>query len=98
MSYASRADVEPLVKSVPGNIHQGFSHRREAERAYVLAFAMGALRTLPARLNTGQPELGPAIPMPEALMTAFASASGSFLGAEWYVVFKGKRPGVYPTW
>jgi len=36
--------------------------------------------------------------MPEATMTAFAASAEDFLGAEWHVVFKGRRPGVYPAW
>jgi len=83
---------------VPGNIHQGFDHRREAERAYVVAFALGALSILPARRDAIQLAPAPAIPTPEAIMAAFASASDDFLRAEWHVVFKGKRPGVYPAW
>jgi hypothetical protein len=31
-------------------------------------------------------------------MEAFRTVNDSFLGAEWHVVFKGKRPGVYPAW
>ncbi|KIM89859.1 hypothetical protein PILCRDRAFT_84703 [Piloderma croceum F 1598] len=96
--YDTWEEVKPLVTGVPGNIHQGFDHRREAERAYVVVFALGALRTLPARHDAIQLAPAPAIPTPEAIMAAFASASDDFLGAEWHVVFKGKRPGVYPAW
>jgi hypothetical protein len=71
--------------------------RLEAERAYVLAYAMGALRTLPRR---GSTTLGPApaTPTPQEIIDAFASLSHDYLGAEWYVVYKGKWPGMYPTW
>lgn len=85
------------MKGVPENIYQGFETRRQAERAYVIAFAMGALRVLPLR-GASQRILAPAMPTPDAAMVAFASASDDFLGAEWHVVFKGKRPGVYPAW
>ncbi|KAF8503806.1 hypothetical protein F5888DRAFT_1631681 [Russula emetica] len=96
--YSSWVEVEPLVKGIPGNIHQGFRHHRKAEHAYVLAFAMGALRTLLARHDMDQQVPASAMPMSEAVMAAFALAADNFLGAEWYVVFKGKRPGVYPAW
>ncbi|KAF8495255.1 hypothetical protein F5888DRAFT_1635739 [Russula emetica] len=96
--YGSWEEVEPLVKGIPGNVHQDFIERRKAECAYVLAFAMGTLRILPARHDTRQQAPAPASPMPEALVTTFASVSDDFLGAEWHVVFKGKRPGVYPAW
>ena len=90
--------MEPLVKGVPGNIHQGFDHRHEAERAYVVAGALGALRVFPRQCNAGERPLAPASPTPEAVMAAFAGASDGFLGAEWHVVFKGKMPGIYPAW
>jgi hypothetical protein len=98
MSFTPREEVEPLVNGIPGNIHQGFDHRCEAECAYVLAFAMGTLRVLLARHDIGQEVLAPAMPMTKAVMAAFALASDNFLEAEWYVVFKGKKPGVYPAW
>jgi len=93
-----REEVKPLVNRVPGNIHQGFDTRREAERAYVVAYALGAVRVLPSQGDAGQRALSPAIPVPDAIMNAFASSSDTFLGAEWHVVFKGLRPGVYPAW
>jgi hypothetical protein len=98
--FAFRAEVLPLVNRVPGNIHQGFTERREAERAYVVVYALGALRVLPPRNRQGQrvPAAAPATPTPQAIMAAFAGASDDFLGAEWHVVFKGRRPGIYPAW
>jgi len=93
-----REEVEPLVKRVPGNIHQGFDTRLEAERAYVVAYALGAVRVLPLRDDAGSQLVSPAIPTPEAIMAAFSSASDNFLGVEWHVVFKGLRPGIYPAW
>jgi hypothetical protein len=98
MLFASRPEVEPLVKGILGNIHQGFTHRHEAKRAYVLAFAMGTLCTLRARHNASCQVPAPASPMPDAMMSTFTLALDDFLGAEWHVVFKGKRPGVYPAW
>ena len=96
---APREEVKPLVKGIPGNIHQGFDHCREAKRAYVLTFAMGPLHVLPARHDIGHQEVpAPAMPMPEAVTATFVSSSDNFLGADWYVVFKGKKPGVYPMW
>ena len=59
---------------------------------------MGALCILPARHDIGKEVLTATRPMLEALMTAFALASDDFLGAEWHVVFKGKRLGIYPAW
>ena len=83
---------------MPRNIHQGFDSRLEAERAYVMAYALGAVRALPPWGNANEQVPAPAAPMPDAIMYAFATASNTFLRAEWHVVFKGLRPGVYPTW
>ena len=89
--------MEPLVKGIPGNIHQGFDHRHEAERAYIVAIALGAVHILPRRGDTSQTPTS-AIPTPDTVMNAFANTSDEFLGAKWHVVFKGLRPGVYPAW
>ena len=59
---------------------------------------MGALRILPTRLGAGLQAVAPASPTPEAVMAAFSAASEDFMGADWHVVFKGKRPGIYPAW
>ncbi|KIM74213.1 hypothetical protein PILCRDRAFT_92724 [Piloderma croceum F 1598] len=96
--YNTWEEVKPLVKRVPGNIHQGFDTCLEAERAYVVAYALGAVRMLPSRDDAGSQLVSPAIPTPEAIMAAFSSASDNFLSAEWHIVFKGLRPGVYPAW
>ena len=58
---------------------------------------MGTLCCLLARHNMDQQASAPATPMPDVLMDAFALALDDFLGAEWHVVFRGKRPGVYPA-
>jgi hypothetical protein len=90
-----RDEVEPLVKNIRGNNHKGYQSRREAERSYVLAGALGSLCVLSR--NPTAP-CARAAPMPEQVMAAFASTSNDFLEAEWYVVFKGLRPRVYPAW
>lgn len=89
-----REEAEVQVKGIPGNIYQGFDSRLQAEQAYVVAYALGALRALPRR-DVALPQ---ALPIPETVMTAFEASSANFLGAEWHVVFKGRRPGIYPAW
>ncbi|KIM87298.1 hypothetical protein PILCRDRAFT_3798 [Piloderma croceum F 1598] len=96
--YDTWAQCKAQVYCIPHNVYQGFRTRVEAERAYVLAFAMDSLRILPHREASADTGPAPGGPTPEALMQAFAMASDDFLGAEWHVVFKGKCPGVYPAW
>ncbi|KZP24363.1 hypothetical protein FIBSPDRAFT_888829 [Athelia psychrophila] len=91
--YTRWCDAKAQVTTVPGNVYQGFSSRFEAERAYVVAYAMGCVRSLPRRGSTErQPD--PAMPTPAAMLDAFGAVSDDFLEADWHVVFKGKAPGV----
>lgn len=100
----SRAEVDPLVTGVPGNVHDSFLTRLQAEHSYLLAYAMGCVRTLRPRNNgtsaVGAPPVIPAsaIPTPAAILEAFAQAPVDYMGAEWHVVFQGRAPGVYPAW
>ncbi|KAI0281133.1 hypothetical protein BGY98DRAFT_932225 [Russula aff. rugulosa BPL654] len=87
--HGGAADVAPRRKSSPWS--------RVFLATFIKASGIVAKLNVP-RYNTGQQVPAQAMPMPEELMAAFASASDNFLGAEWYVVFKGKRPGVYPAW
>lgn len=58
---------------------------------------MGGVRCLPRR---GAPAgfVPPVIPAPVRLMERFATLPDEYLGTDWYVVFKGKTPGVFPSW
>lgn len=89
----NREDVVPLIHRVSGNVQEGYNSRYEAERAYALAYAIGGVRVIPSRGSTVT-----ANPMPPVIMEGFMEADENFLGAEWYVVFKGKMPGIYPAW
>lgn len=92
-----RSEAEAQVTEVSGNVYQGFSSRLEAERAYVIAYAMGCVRSLPGREANGRAPVA-AMAIPPGMLDAFDIVSDGFLGAEWHVVFKGKAPGVYPAW
>lgn len=82
---------------MPHNNFEGFDTRLHAERAYLLAYALGGVRRLPSR-DAPRGYVPPAVPMPVRLMERFAALPSEYLGAEWYVVFKGKAPGIYPSW
>jgi hypothetical protein len=77
-------------------VHVGFETRLAAEKAYVLAYALGCVRILPRHCGDHPPAA--ALPVPEAVVRELSSAPDDFISAEWYVVFKGKRPGIYPAW
>jgi hypothetical protein len=93
-----REEVRPLVTRIPGNVHSSFTTRREAERAYALAYALGSVRVLQHPNDPTPSAPAPAAAMPMDVMRAWEQASDNFLGAEWHVVFKGKCTGIFPSW
>lgn len=66
-----------------------------AEQAWFLANALGTVRRLD---RAGIATQIPAIAFPDEVMDAFLTLPDDFLGAEWHVVTKGRRPGIYPSW
>lgn len=58
---------------------------------------MGAVRALPPQ-SAGEDYQAPAVPLLTNLLAKFAELPVEYFGAEWYVVFQGRLPGVYPTW
>lgn len=85
------------VHRISGANHKGFHSRRDAECAWTLAVALGGVRALPPRGSIVG--VAAAAPIPEPIMQAFDEINNdNFLGSTWYVVYKGKRPGVYPSW
>ncbi|KZP12814.1 hypothetical protein FIBSPDRAFT_961127 [Athelia psychrophila] len=95
--YYSWDDVEPLVGRVPHANFEGFDSPIQAERAYIAAYTMGAIRRLPPR-DAPASFVPPAVAMPAHLVQKLAALPANYLHAEWYVVFKGRAPGIYPTW
>lgn len=74
-------------------IYEGFEKRLDAELAFTLAYALGAIRDLSIT-----PEPLHATPTPISVMEAFEEVGEGFLGHKWHVVFQGLKPGVYPSW
>ena len=64
----------------------------------MLAYALGAVRVLQPRNGQTRGTPAAAAPIPEAIMAAWAQAGDDFLGSNWYVVFKGRRTGIFPSW
>lgn len=92
-----RDDAKLCITNVPRAVHKGFESRLDAETAYILAYAMGLVRSLARRGESTTPP-PPSAPTPAAVLDAFRAADSQFLGPEWHVVFKGRSPGVYPAW
>ena len=68
-----------------------------AEDAYRLAWAMNRVRSVPPP-NSDEPPPAPFVPLPPRVYDTLSQSSDHFQGAEWHVVFRGRRPGVYPAW
>lgn len=86
--------MKSLTDGISGNFHEGYNTRREAECAYACAYSIGIVRALPARGS----QVAAASPMPPPIMNEFRDTPDDFLGVDWYVVFKGLTPGIFPTW
>ncbi|KZP12465.1 hypothetical protein FIBSPDRAFT_961411 [Athelia psychrophila] len=95
--YNTWLAAKSQTNRVPGNVHQGFTTCLAAEQGYILAYALGCVRSLPPRGSTDPPPPA-AAPTPAAVLAAFTAVSDTFLGTDWHVVFKGLCPGVYPAW
>lgn len=91
----TRDDAEDQILGIRGNNHKAYATRLMAERAWLLANALGTVRRLD---RAGVAIQIPAIAFPDEVMDAFTAFPDDFLGAEWHVVTKGRRPGIYPSW
>ena len=88
-----RDEVEPLVSGVSSSIHENVLSWYEAEHAYTLAYALGAVHQI------GHNQLlVSAAPPPTAFVRALDTVNDDFLGTEWHIVYKGKQLGVYLSW
>ncbi|KZP02269.1 hypothetical protein FIBSPDRAFT_906010, partial [Athelia psychrophila] len=75
--------------------YKGYKTRLQAERMWVLANALGSTRVLDGE---GRAVAVPSGPMPPLVVNALGELSDGYLDADWYVVTKGRTPGVYPAW
>lgn len=99
-----RFDFQHLVQRVPNANYKGFQDRDEAKAAYFIAYTLGFVKAIPTRGQNGlaTPPATPSIvttsPSQDEILAALSSTSPNFLGQDWYAVFKGIRPGIYPSW
>lgn len=84
-----------MVDRFSHNIYKGYRTRLQAERVWILANALGTARILD---ENGRAIAIPAGPMPPPVMDALGQLPEEYLDADWYVVVKGRTPGVYPAW
>lgn len=61
----------------------------------MLANALGSVRVLNVE---GSPIAAPAAVVPPLVLGALGQVPEEFLDATWYVVVRGRTPGIYPAW
>lgn len=85
------------VDSVKNNNYKGYPSRLQAERAWVLAHALG---TAPRVLDRDGRVLNrvDARSIPSLAVEPLKEFPDEHLDPDWYVVTKGRTPGVYPAW
>jgi hypothetical protein len=93
--YAVRSDCERQVKNFSGTIYQGCKTARDAEVAFVLGWAMGLIDLTVASVPRGFARL---ISMPLEELVDMLDHVHNETCQRWYVVYKGRHPGVYPLW
>lgn len=77
------------------NSYKGYQSRLQAERAWVLAHALASVRKIDKRGNILE---RPTMHIPQATVDALANIPDGHIDTEWYVVTKGRTPGVFPAW
>lgn len=90
-----RPTVKKMVNKVSHNIYKGYRTRLQAERVWVLANTLGTARVLD---TDGRAIAAPSGPMPPLVMDVLGQVPQDYLDADWYVVVKGRTPGIYPAW
>lgn len=90
-----RALTKPQVWEVPGNNHKGYRSRLQAERTWVLANALGTTRVLDRQ---GLAYAIPANTIPELVVDVLGQLPDAHIDTAWYVVTRGRTPGVFPAW
>ena len=71
---------------VSGNVHECFMSWYDAEQAYTLAYALGAMHCL------GQQSCALPAPPPAGILVALKMVGDDFLGNKWHIVYKEKQP------
>lgn len=84
--------------------YKGYDDIIQAQTAYMIGYSLGLVEVVEDDGNTASnassalSSVLPMHPTPEEIYHALERASNTFLGREWLVVFRGKHPGIYPSW
>lgn len=85
--------MEDATKTISGAVFEGFATLLCAQRAWSLANDMKAVRTLRPGVK-----YGPCPAFYSPVVAALLNYPEDYFGHTFYVVSKGRCPGVYPIW
>ncbi|KAF7972067.1 hypothetical protein HWV62_19135 [Athelia sp. TMB] len=96
-------DLKDYVLGVPHANYKGYDSVAQAQAAYMIGYGLGVVETVDGADGGDDRSNAPTSivsndPTEEEIYEALERASSTFLGPEWVVVFRGVRPGVYPSW
>ncbi|KAF7965446.1 hypothetical protein HWV62_43503 [Athelia sp. TMB] len=93
-------DLKPFVDRVSCPNVKGYDTVAEAQAAYMIGYSLGLVKAVDDAVNAGRPEPVSLVvrnPTHEQIYDALERSAPNFLGREWSVVFRGVRPGIYPS-
>lgn len=81
------------IANLKAAVYESFPTLLQAERAWLLANRMGAVRVINSSEN-----LTPCQAFPREAVEALIQFPEDHFGRPFYVVLKGRSPGIYPFW
>ncbi|KAF7969252.1 hypothetical protein HWV62_27838 [Athelia sp. TMB] len=93
--YYDWTEAKAQVHRVSNCCHKGYPSRLQAERAWLLGHALACIRTIDRQGNLIS---RPVCSFSQETMDALFNVPDGHIDTEWYVVTKGRTPGIYPAW
>lgn len=84
--------------------YKGYDDIAQAQAAYMIGYTLGLVEVVEdddgtaSDTSTAPSSVAPRHPTEEQIYQALERAPNTFMGREWLVVFRGIRPGIYPSW
>lgn len=100
----TRDELRGYVLNVSHANYKGYDDIIRAQTAYMIGYSLGLVEVVDdddgtaSDTSTAPSSAVPRHPNAEQVYRALERASSTFLTREWLVVFRGTRPGIYPSW
>lgn len=101
---SARDELREYVLHVSHANFKGYDDVVQAQTAYMIGYSLGLVEVVDDDDDTASDTSAapssavPRHPNADEVYRALERASNVFLGRKWLVVFRGTRPGVYPSW